>query len=127
MPTGYAPAFASQFLNVLNGTSFTPPAGRFGQLHIGDPGVAGTANQSAVTTREAITYSTSASGSPLALSNTPTWPMTATEAIAYISVWDSATGGAFKYSLPVAVIQGVNAGDTVVLDNLDITLAPQAA
>jgi hypothetical protein len=127
MPTGWAPDYASQQLNTLNGSSFTPPAGQFGKLHIGDPGAAGTANPSAVTTREAITFSTSAAGSPLALTNTPTWPMTATETIAYMSVWDAATSGTFKYSVLLSVAQIVNNGDTVILDNLDISIAPVAA
>lgn len=119
MPTGWAPAAASALLNTLNS------GGENGQLHTGDPGGSGTANPSAVTTREAITHSTSSAGSPLALTNTPAWTMTATETIACLSIWDSSS--VFRYSVPLAVAQAVNAGDTVILDALDIVLGPVAS
>ena len=119
MPAGWAPAAASALLNTLNS------GGENGQLHAGDPGIAGTANPSAVTTREVITHSTSAAGSPLALTNAPAWTMTATETLSYLSVWDDSS--AFRFSVPLDVAQGVNAGDTVILDALDIVLGPVAA
>jgi hypothetical protein len=127
MPTGWSPAYASSILNTLNGTNLTAPTAQWAQLHTGDPGAAGTANLSAVTTRQQITETTSVLGSPLALSNTPAWSMTATETIGYISVWDAATGGTFLYSVPATFPQGVNNGDTAVLDDLDIVIGPVAA
>lgn len=119
MPTGWAPAAASALLNTLN------TGGENGQLHTGDPGAAGTASPSALTTREVITHSTSSAGSPLALTSVPTWSMTATETLAFLSVWDDSS--VFRYSVPLAVAQAVNAGDTVILDALDIVLGPVAA
>lgn len=123
---GLAAGLVSQWLNTLNGTSFTPPAALWGQLHTGDPGPAGTANPSALATRELITESVSSAGSPLALSNSPLWTMTAAEVISYLSVWSAATGGTFLFSGIAAVAQGVNVGDSVVLDSLDFSLIPQA-
>lgn len=119
MPTGWAPDAASGLLNTLNS------GGENGQLHTGDPGVAATANPSAVTAREVITHSTSSAASPLSLTNTPTWTMTATETLSHLSVWDDSS--VFRYSVPLQVAQAVNAGDTVILDALDIVLGPVAS
>ena len=71
---------ANALLNTIKGTSFAAPA-TWIQLHTGDPGAAGTANLSAVTTRQQATFAT-ASGGAIALASTPTpFNMTATETI----------------------------------------------
>jgi hypothetical protein len=117
----------SKWLNMLRGTAFTAPSSLNVQLHTGDPGAAGTANQSAVTTRQVATVSASASGSALALSNTPACAMTATETISHISIWDASTSGNFLLSIALTVAQAVNSGDTLNLNSLSIGMTPQAA
>lgn len=128
MTTGISSAnLASKWLNMLRATAFTAPASLNAQLHVGDPGAAGTANQSAVTTRQVVTVSASAGGSNLALSNAPAFSMTATETISHVSFWDTISGGLFLFSIPANVAQAVNSGDTVNLNSLSIGLTPQAA
>ena len=118
---------ATKWLNMLRATAFTAPAGTFVELHIGDPGAAGTSNPSAVTTRSSATFNASAGGSALSLSNTPTWSMTATETISHIAVWDASSAGNFLFSAALNTSKSVNNGDTLNLTTLGFSLTPQAA
>ena len=118
---------ATKWLNMLRATAFTAPAGTFVELHIGDPGAAGTANPSAVTTRSSATFNASAGGSALSLSNTPTWSMTATETITHIAVWDASSAGNFLFSAALNTSKSVNNGDTLNLTTLGFSMTPQAA
>ena len=128
MTTGISSAnLATNWLNMLRGTAFTAPAGQFVKLHTGDPGAAGANNASAVTTRSSATYTASSAGSALALSNTPTWSMTATETISHISVWDASSAGNFLFSAALNTPKSVNNGDTLNLTTLGFSMTPQAA
>jgi hypothetical protein len=118
---------ATKWLNMLRATAFTAPAGTFVELHIGDPGAAGTSNPSAVTTRSSATFNASAAGSALSLSNTPSWSMTTTETISHIAVWDASSAGTFLFSAALSVSKAVNNGDTLNLTTLGFSLTPQAA
>jgi hypothetical protein len=119
-------AFANALLNTVNNTSFAI-AQTWVQLHVGDPGASGTANLSAVTTRQQATFS-AASGGALALASTPTaWNMTATETIQAISVWSAATSGTFYWSASLAVNKSVANGDTLTLNTCGLSFAPLAA
>jgi len=118
---------ATKWLNMLRATAFTAPAGTFVELHIGDPGAAGTSNPSAVTTRSSATFNASAGGSALSLSNTPTWSMTATETISHIAVWDASSAGNFLFSAALNTSKSVNNGDTLNLTTLGFSMTPQAA
>lgn len=107
----------------------TAPAGNFVKLHIGDPGSAGTANPSSVTTRPAATFNAAASGA-VTLSNTPTWASwagTSPETITHISVWDAASAGTFLYSLVLTASKVVQTADTLTLTSTSVSLAPLAA
>lgn len=117
----------TRWLNMLRATAFTAPAATWVELHIGDPGAAGTANPSAVTTRSQATLNASSGGSALSLSNTPTWSMTATETISHIAVFDASSGGNFLFSIALSVSRAVNNGDTLNQASLSLGLAPQAA
>lgn len=113
--------FANAALNhVGGGTAWTQPAGRYVQLHKGDPGAAGTANLSAVTTRQAATFNAASSGS-ITLSNTPTFNMTTAETITHISVWSASSGGNFLWSAQLSVQKQVTNFDTIKINS--ITLA----
>jgi hypothetical protein len=65
MTVGIATAQANSLLDTLLGSTFI-------SLHTGDPGAAGTANASTVTTRPAASYSAAAAGSK-ALSAASSW------------------------------------------------------
>jgi hypothetical protein len=119
-------AFANALLNTVNNTSFAIPA-TYVQLHVGDPGAAGTANVSVVTTRQLATFSAAAAGA-LALSASPTaWNMTATETITNISVWSASSGGTFYWSAALSVNKSVTSGDTLTLNTCGLSLSPLAA
>lgn len=117
---------ANAMLNGIRGTEFSI-AGTYIQLHTGDPGAAGTSNTSAVTTRQSAAFAAAATGA-IALSATPTaWNMTASETIAYISVWSASTAGNFLWSAQLSVSKTVASGDTLTLNTCGLSLAPLAA
>ena len=117
---------ANNWLNMLRGTAFTAPAGTYIKLHTADPGAAGTAIASAVTTRAQATFS-AASGGALALSNSPSFTMTATETITHISVWDASTAGNFLWSAQLTTSKSVVNTDTLTFTTLGVSLSPLAA
>lgn len=117
---------ANAWLNVLRGTTFTGIAGTFIKLHIGDPGSAGTANPSAVTTRQSASFSAAASGA-IALSNSPAFSMTATETISHISVWSDVSAGNFHWSAALTVAKAVVNTDTLTFTAVGVSLTPLAA
>ena len=117
---------ANNWLNMLRGTAFTAPAATYIKLHTADPGAAGTSNASAVTTRQAATFSAASSGA-LALSNSPSFSMTATETITHISVWDASTAGNFLWSAALTTSKSVVNTDTLTFTTLGVSLSPLAA
>ena len=117
---------ANKWLNILNGTAFTAPTAIYVQLHVGDPGAAGTANPSAVTTRAQVTFQTAANGSLTITGTDPSWSMTATETLTAISHWDALTGGDFLWSANLSTSQAVNSGDTFTLTSDGLSLSPTA-
>lgn len=108
---------ANKVLNHLTGNAtWTAPSALYIKLHKGDPGAAGTANASAVTTRVVATFA-AASGGSVALNGTaPHWAMTATETITHISVWDAASGGNFLFSAKLNVQKSVVNLDGITLN-----------
>lgn len=117
---------ANAMLNGIRNTSFAIPA-TWIALHTGDPGANGTANTSAVTTRQQATFNAAATGA-IALSAAPTaWNMTTGETIAYISVWTASTAGSFLWSAQLSVSKTVANGDTLTLNTCGLSLAPLAA
>jgi hypothetical protein len=117
---------ANAFLNVYRATNITAPAGMFVKLHIGDPGAAGTANASAVTTRNAIVWAAPSGGS-MALSTLSSYSMTATETISHVSFWDSATVGNFWQSAALTTPQAVINGSTLNFTTVTLSFTPIAA
>lgn len=125
MTAGLAPADANAKLNVWRGTSYTGVS-IYVQLHVGDPGAAGTANQSAVTTRNAITWNAPSGGS-MTLSALAGYSMTASETITHVSLWDAASSGNFKGSSALVSNKPVTNGDTLTFNTFTAALAPIAA
>jgi hypothetical protein len=122
---------ANKWLDLLRGTAFSAPAALYVRLHTsnGDPGAAGTANGSTVSTRVLVSFSAASDGA-IALggaNSAPQWTMTANESIQYISVWDSATGGNFLWSAALSVAKTVQNGDTLTLTTCGLTLTPFAS
>jgi len=117
---------ANNWLNMLRGTAFTAPAGTYIKLHTADPGAAGTSNPSAVTTRASATFSAASAGA-IALSNSPSFTMTATETITHISVWDASTAGNFLWSAALTTSKSVVNTDTLTFTTLGVSLSPLAA
>lgn len=117
---------ANKWLDMLRAVAFTAPAGTFIKLHTADPGAAGTANPSAVTTRSEATFSAASAGA-LALSNSPSFTMTATETITHISVWDASTSGNLLWTAALTTSKSVVATDTLTFTTLGVSLSPLAA
>ena len=117
---------ANNLLNTLGGASFVA-AGTWAQLHVGDPGAAQTANLSAVTTRQQLSFAPASAGSVALLSVPTAWNMTATETIAAISVWTASTGGLPLFTVPLTASQAVNNGDTLTLNTLSLSIGPLSA
>ena len=89
----------------------SPSDGRWVCLHVGDPGPSGTANAARNSTRKAVSFTvdnTSAS-SLIELVWAPS-DVVAEERYTHASVWTSANGGDFLWSLSVAG-SGVRPGD----------------
>lgn len=118
---------ANKNLDWLRGVSPGTIAGLFIQQHVGDPGAAGTANQSAVTTRRQATMNAAASGQITLNVMSGTYAMTATETIGYFSVWDAATSGNFLFSGQWTVARSVINGDTIVVATFFVSNSPLAA
>lgn len=125
MAVGLASATANSLLNALRGTAYSVTA-VYVKLHVGDPGAAGTANPSAVTTRNQLTWS-AASGGALALSSLAAYSMTATETITHISIWDASSAGNFICSGALTASKAVASGDTLTFNSLGASFTPLAA
>jgi uncharacterized membrane protein YgdD (TMEM256/DUF423 family) len=131
MALGLAPNLANAFLDaacrntVANGTLGLPIAAVWVQLHIGDPGAAGTANTATETTRKQATFGTAAAGG--AISNTAQLQWTSiagSEDATHYSAWTASTAGTFLFSGTITA-NAYTAGDTytVAVGDLDLTLA----
>lgn len=85
------------------------------QLHTGSPGLDGTENQSAVTTRHPGTITESGE----ILVSAPYF-MTTYELITDLSVWDSAVSGDFLLATPLRSAQYVHSRDTLSVTSLGL-------
>jgi hypothetical protein len=133
MAVGFAPGSANSILNLLcRATAWTPPAGCFVQLHVGDPGAAGTANVATETDRTQATFGTVAANSAgsSTISNTAAVVWTGvggTEDFTHWSAWSASTSGTFLFSGTITA-NAVTVGDTFTLPIGDVDLAiPTAA
>ena len=124
--TNHANAWLNVFRGGGNGSSFTAPAALYIQIHTGDPGASGTANVSAVTTRQAVTFGAASSGA-IALSNSPAFSMTTTETITHASVWSASSAGTFYWSVALTTSRSVVNGDTLTFTTFGVSLTPLAA
>lgn len=109
---------------VARATSYSEAA-VYVQLHLGDPGAAGTSNPAANTTRQQATFGAAASSR--AISNTVAVEWTSvpnTETYSWISLWDASTSGNFLGRDDLSSSAAVTAGDTfrIPIGDLDLTV-----
>lgn len=126
MTVGIASTAADALLNLYRGTSITAPAGIYIKLHTGDPGAAGTANASAVTTRNQATFNAPSSNA-ITLSALATYAMTTTETITHVSFWDASTSGNYLRSAVLTASVAVVNGSTLQVVTLTVNFTPIAA
>jgi hypothetical protein len=129
LTAGLAPAYANSLLDTLSGTNVTAPTGCFAELHVGDPGIAGTSNPSSVTTRQSVSWN-AASGGAKTMSNTPswgTWAGTSPETITHLAFWSASSGGTFLFSLALAAAVTVQTGDPLQMPSLTAQFTAVAA
>lgn len=112
--------------SVAKNVAYTPPATVYAKLHKGDPGAAGTGNQSALVTRVAVTFNSAANGS-ISMSGTPEFTLNTTETISHVSFWDAATGGNFLWSAAAATPKGGDNGDVIRVSTNVLSIGPIAA
>ncbi len=127
MAVGFRPVTAASLLDALcNATAFTGPANLYVKLHVGDPGVAGTANAATETTRHEVTFG-SASGGSVANDGAVTWTnISGSQDATHFSVWDNVSAGTFLFS-GLITANAYTAGDTYTFDIGSFVLTLNAA
>lgn len=130
MSVGLAAATANSLLNAIyNQANYTAPTAIWVQLHVGDPGSAGTSNVATETTRKDITSSfSSASGGAVTNDVAITWTGVAdTEDFTHWSLWSASSGGTFYQSGTISA-NAVTAGDTftIPVGDFDVSLTTAA-
>lgn len=126
MTVGLTATQANAFLNVYRNTAATAVATVFVELHIGDPGAAGTSNAAAVTTRLQVTWNAASAGS-MTLSALSSFTGVATETISHIAFWTLSTGGTFLESATLTSPVGIVNGSTLTFTTLTKAFTPIAA
>lgn len=130
MATGLASATSAALLDALfNQSNYTAPTALWLQLHVGDPGAAGTANVAAETTRKDVTTSfAAASGGTVTTNAAVTWTgVSGTEDYTHWSIWSASSAGTFYISGAITA-NAVTTGDTFTIPagDLDVTLSTAA-
>ncbi len=94
----------------FNSTAFNVTGDVWIQLHLGDPGAAGTANPATETSRQQASMAVAAGGA-VANDADVTWdPITGSEDATHFSIWDASTAGNFLGS-GVITANAYTAGD----------------
>ena len=122
MADGISQANASAAL-----TTWTASAAYAG-LAIGDPGPAGTANPSSVTTREAVTWGSPSNTSnveSISASSEPEWTSwagTNGETVTDTIYMSASTSGTFEFSIPLSAPVTMDTGDSLTLVSVSISI-----
>lgn len=113
---------AAEAAKIVKTGSNTPLDGSWLQMHLGDPGAAGTANQALVTARKQITLGTVTVGS--APTSAPlTWgTVSATEDPTHYSLWTLEVSGVFLFSGLLDAGTGYTVGNSFVIDAGSLTI-----
>ena len=116
----------NSLLNALCRNTSYANAAVWVQLHLGDPGAAGTSNLAGNTTRQQATFGTVASGGAISNTVAVAWTSVSnSETYSYASLWTASTAGSFLGSAALTQAKVVNAGDNFSLPvgDLDVTIA----
>lgn len=93
------------------------------QLHTGPPGSAGTANQFAVTVRQATDFAAGAAGAAAA-NVFPTWlALASAGTLTHISLWTAVTGGTYRGSAVLSAAKVVSIGDDFSLTAITMSIS----
>jgi hypothetical protein len=120
MATGMSANLANSLLNALGNNTAFAVTSVYVQLHIGDPGTAGTANTATETTRKAVSFAGASAGS-IASDADVTWTnISGSQDATFFTAWDGLTGGSFLFS---GTITGnpYTAGDTYTISSGSFT------
>jgi hypothetical protein len=117
---------ANAFLNVYRNTAASAIATVFVELHVGDPGAAGTSNAAGVTTRLQATWN-AASGGSMTLSSLAAFTGVTTETISHIALWTASSSGTFLESAALTSGVGIVNGSTLTFTTLTKAFTPIAA
>jgi hypothetical protein len=107
---------------VCNATAYSE-AGVWVQLHIGDPGSAGTSNVAAETDRVQASFGAAASRAITTDAVTEWTNVNSTETLTWISLWDAATTGNFLGRDDLSSTAAVTAGDTFRIPTGDLDMS----
>lgn len=112
MATGLSPTTANGLLDAIcRAVAYSAPA-VWVQLHVADPGAAGTANLATEVTRKQATFGTPAAGGSIANTVAVTWTNIAgTQDASHYSLWSASSAGNFLGSGVITANQ-YTAGDT---------------
>lgn len=93
------------------------------QLHLGDPGAAGTSNPAAETTRKQATFGAGAATGAISNTAAVEWTNVSTsETYTHVSLWSASTAGTFLGSDDLSSPAAVTAGDTFRIPTGDLDL-----
>lgn len=127
MAVGMSTTTANNFLNALfNATSYSV-TDVYIQLHIGDPGGAGTSNQATETTRKIVSMGTASSGAITNDAQIQWTSIAGSQDATHFSLWTASSGGTFLGSGTITA-NAYTAGDTytIPIGDLDFSLSVAA-
>jgi hypothetical protein len=115
----------NKMLDALVGrTTYTANAAYYVQLHLGDPGAAGTSNVAANTTRQQATFGAAASAGSISNTVAVTFASVPnTEVYTHVSFWTASSGGTFTGSDDLSASASMTAGDTFMIAIGSLTLS----
>lgn len=124
MAVGFIPATAASLLDaLLNNSSFAGGANLYVQLHVGDPGAAGTSNVANETDRVAVSFGAASSGTCSNDAAVEWTGVSGSEDYTHLSIWTASSGGTCR-ATGTMTANAVTAGDnfTIPIGDLDVTL-----
>lgn len=128
MATGLASGEAAKMLDALcaNATYTATANDPWIQLHIGDPGAAGTANTASETARKQVSMA-AASGGTIASNASIEWTnITGSQDATHFSAWSASTSGTFLFSGTITA-NPYTAGDTYTVASGALTASLSVA
>lgn len=126
MAVGLAAGTANAVLDALcRSVAWAEPDATWVQLHVGDPGAAGTSNPAVETDRVQATFASPASGGTISNTTQLQWLAVAgTEDYTHFSVWTASSAGTFLFSGTITA-NAVTIGDTftIPVGDLDVSFS----